>query len=276
MRNLFLFITKYFAVILFVLLEIWSGWLIVNESDYHNSSFNNTALSMRGSVEEWYSDMRLYFRLRRVNDSLASENARLRALLPDAYMIQNDSAKVILDSLQHPAFKFLMARVVSNTFTNQNNYLIINKGKDFGIQSGWGVVVNNGIVGVVKDVSDHYSTVLSLLHNKTKVSVRVNKSNFVSMTWKGMNASYAEIDDIAKHVPLKKGDTVFTSSETWFYPPGYMVGRVEKFELNEGSNFYNVKVKLSTDFSNMNYVYVVNPLMRAEVDSLKAKTKLDE
>lgn len=276
MRNLFLFITKYFAVILFILLEIWSGWLIVNESDYHNSAFNNTALTLRGSVEEWYSDMRLYFRLRRVNDSLASENARLRALLPDAYMIQSDSAKIVLDSLQHPAFKFMMARVVGNTFTNQNNYLIINKGKDFGIKSGWGVVVNNGIVGVVKDVSDHYSTVLSVLHNKTKVSVRVNKSNFVSLTWKGMNASYAEIDDIAKHVPLKKGDTVFTSSETWFYPPGYMVGRVEKFELNEGSNFYNVKVKLSTDFANMNYVYVVNPLMRAEVDSLKAKTKSDE
>jgi rod shape-determining protein MreC len=55
-----------------------------------------------------------------------------------------------------------------------------------------------------------------------------------------------------------------------------MVGRVEKFELNEGSNFYSVKVKLSTDFANMNYVYVVNPLMRAEVDSLKAKTKSDE
>ncbi len=273
MRNLFSFITAYFSFFLFVFLELLAGSLIVQESSFHQSAYNNAAINLTGNVMKTYAGVQSYFHLKAINDSLAHENARLREHQLDAYQFSSDSTKLVLDSLGRPAFKYISAKVVSNTTTALNNYILLDKGKADGIQSNWGVICPNGVVGVVKDVSEHFCSVISLLHNKSKVSVRVAKSNFVSMTWKGYNASYAQIEDIAKHVPLKKGDTVYTSSETWFYPPNLMVGTVDKFELTEGSNFYFVKVKLSTDFSNLNFVYVVNPLLRNEVDSLQSKMK---
>jgi rod shape-determining protein MreC len=273
MRNLFNFISNYFSVLLFLFLEVIAVSLIVQESSFHQSAFNNIALNITGKITTWNSDFHYYFNLKTVNDSLARENARLRDNQLSFNEVTADSMRNWKDSLGKPAFRFISAKVISNTTKDLNNFILLNKGKKDGIQSGWGVITNNGVVGVVKDVSENYCSVISLLHNKSKVSVRVAKSNFVSMTWKGYNASYAQIEDIAKHVPLKKGDTIYTSSETWFYPPNLMVGRIADFELNEGSNFYSVNVLLSTDFNNLNFVYVVNPLQRNEIDSLRIKLK---
>jgi rod shape-determining protein MreC len=273
MRNLFSFIANYFNIILFVILEIIAGIFIVGESSFHQSAYSNSANNVVGQVMTYYCNVHDYINLPAKCDSLAKENAFLKNHQLSAYLTAKDSVFFKEDSLKRKAFKFISAKVISNSILNLNNYILLDKGSRNGIRNNMGVVGPNGVVGVVKDVGDNFCSVISFLHSKSKVSVQVSKSNFVSMVWKGINPAFAEIDDIAKHVPIKKGDTVYTSNETWFYPAHMMVGKVEQFELNAGNNFYQLKVKLSTDFSNLNYVYVVDPLLRNETDSLTAKLK---
>jgi len=50
-----------------------------------------------------------------------------------------------------------------------------------------------------------------------------------------------------------------------------MIGTVSDFEAKEGDNFYSITVKLSTDFSNLSSVYIVENVMKGEQHILEAK-----
>ena len=70
----------------------------------------------------------------------------------------------------------------------RNNFLTLNKGIKDGIKIGQGVVINDGIVGIVKSVSQNYSLVISILNKKTNVSIKFKKNNYVgSLIWNGYN-----------------------------------------------------------------------------------------
>jgi len=48
-----------------------------------------------------------------------------------------------------------------------------------------------------------------------------------------------------------------------------MVGIISDFNLNKGNNFYSIKVKLSTDFMNLNHVYIISNLYKDEQKKLE-------
>ena len=46
---------------------------------------------------------------------------------------------------------------------------------------------------------------------------------------------------------LAKGDTIVTSGFGGVFPEGYLIGTIDDFRL-KGGNYYEIRVKLSTDF----------------------------
>ena len=74
--------------------------------------------------------------------------------------------------------------------------------------------------------------------------------------------------DIPKHANVLKGDSVITSGYSSTFPKGIFVGRVESVGFESGSSFYDLKVKISTDFNNLSYVYVVIDKTKPQLDSL--------
>ena len=271
MRNLFQFLFRHFQYILFLLLEIVSGYLIVQESSFHKSAYINSSNQIVGSVLNKSHQAFTFINLQKINDSLAEENSRLRADEPYSFLPTKDSSKIVSDSNKKAAYQYIFARVINNETNRINNYIVLDKGYKNGIRKNMGVICDHGVVGIVKDVSADFCVVISVLNSKSKVGVKVNGGNFVSMIWEGYDATTTSIYDLPKHIKLKVNDTVFTSGESWFYPPHLMVGRIKEFELKNGSNFYNVKVKLSTDFYSLDYVYVVKSLLRAQTDTLFSK-----
>ena len=76
----------------------------------------------------------------------------------------------------------------------RNNFLTLNKGSKDGIRIGQGVIINDGIVGIVKSVSQNYSLVISILNKKTNVSIKFKKNNYVgSLKWNGYNYKKAKL-----------------------------------------------------------------------------------
>ncbi len=271
MRNLFQFLFRHFQYILFFLLEIFSGVLIVKESSFHQSAYINSSNQFIGNILEKQHAIKSFIYLRKENDSLAAENARLRGEQPYSLIASRDSFRITTDSNKRPAFKYIAAQVMNNEVNKINNYIVLNKGLKNGVRKNMGVVCDKGVVGIVKDVSDDFCVVISLLNSKSKVGVRIKEGNYVSMLWEGYDATTTSIYDLPKHIKIKKNDTVFTSGESWFYPPNLMVGTVKDFELKNGKNFYDIKVKLSNDFYALNNVYIVQSLLRAQTDTLLSK-----
>ena len=58
-----------------------------------------------------------------------------------------------------------------------------------GIQPEMAVIGSEGIVGIVKSVSDNYSSVLSVLNRDFTVSAKIKKNGYFGpLRWNGNNA----------------------------------------------------------------------------------------
>lgn len=217
-----------------------------------------------------------YINLRSANEALARENASLKTLLPDVFYIDSALRNTIADTIHKQQYTFMTAKVISNSVNRRNNYLTLNKGSRHGVRPEMGVICSDGIVGIVKDVSDHYSSVLSFLHKDSRISARIQKSGYIgSMVWQGYDELHGTLKDIAKHVVVRKGDTIVTSSFSAIFPEGIMIGTVEEVEQSSGGNFQDIRIRLSTPFARLSSVYIVNNMLKDEQRALEEPLKND-
>jgi rod shape-determining protein MreC len=61
---------------------------------------------------------------------------------------------------------------------------------------------------------------------------------------------------------------LYTSNYSLLFPAGIPIGTIEKSESNLKSNFYSIKVKLATDFSQLDVVTVIKNIHQNELDVL--------
>ncbi len=276
MRNLILFIWKHSFVFSFLLLETICFYLVVQNNNFQKASFINSANGVVVGVLETEKNVEDYFYLKNDNENLLKENAELRSRSTASFsMIVNDSYSVN-DTTYNQKYTYTSCKVVNNSINRRNNYLTLNKGAKQGIKHDMAVITSTGVVGVVKDVSENFCTVMSLLHSKSTISSKIKKNGFFGpLTWEGENFSYATLNDIPSHVQLVKGDTIVTSAYSLAFPENIMIGTVESLERKPGAIFFTVKIKLSTDFKKLNYVYVVNNLQKLEQEELEKRSEND-
>ncbi len=273
MRNLFLFIFRYHAFFLFLLLQVICIYLIVANNSYQRAAFYNVLDELVGSSMTSYKEVTGYITLSEQNKKLAAENARLHSLLPAVYYSDTSHVYQKKDSLRKQFYTYIPARVIQTSTNLANNYIVINKGSNQGIQPRMGVVGPDGVVGIVKNVSGNFATLFSLLHSQVTVSARVNRNGSRgTIRWDGGSPDFVNLEEITRQETLHKGDTIFTSGVSRIFPDNIPIGTVDEFKLKEAGNFYAIRVRLATNYSKIDYVYVVNNLMHAEMDSLINKT----
>lgn len=266
MYNLFRFIQKHHFVILFLVLEVLCVWLLTLTQGYHRQKRINTTNDIVGGVYETGTRIGDYFRLGKLNQELAEENAMLRHQL-SATIDTTSGYQEIVNA--DTVYNFIPARVVNSTVNRPNNYILINKGSADGIEKDMGVVSSNGIVGIVADVSPHYASVMSLLHSYTTISVRFKDSEqLANLRWETSNYRYGMVDDIPTHLKLQKGDTIVTSSYSYIFPENLMAGTVMELIPSPNGTLNKAKIRFATDFSSLKNVYVIHHTNKAEIDSL--------
>lgn len=264
MKNLFALIWRNNFFLLFLILQSICFFLMVSNKKYHQASFLNSTNKAVANVNKLVSAVTQYINLKENNEALSRENAALKSLFPDVFYIDSAQKIVKHDTLYKQQYTFTPARIINNSVNRRNNYLTLDKGTAQGVGPGMAVITSQGIVGVVKDVSEHYSSVMSVLHKEFKLSVRVKKNGYIgSLVWEGYNSAYVTLDYIARHVPVAKGDTIVTSNFSSIFPEGVMVGTIDNVDDVAG-DFFKIRVKLSADLGSLTYVYVVNNLMRNE------------
>ncbi len=272
MRNLIQLLWNNNFFLLFVLLQGVCFYLIVDEQKYHKASVLNSANASVAKIMTTVNEAKDYLALRENNELLATENALLRMFDSSKFFDLGTQRLTLKDSIYAIQYSYTVAKVVNNNINKRNNFLTLNKGSANGITPDMGVISASGVVGVVKDVSEHYATVQSILHSKTKASVRLKNGFYGPLTWDGTDPKFATLSDISANVPVHKGDTVITTSFSTIFPEGIMVGRVEKVEANPGGDYLKITVRLSTNFNNLSFVYIINNKFKIEQQKLEAHT----
>ena len=162
MKTLFLFIWKHSFFFLFLLLEGVATLLIVSNNGYQRSSFISASNGFTASILSFSNNITHYIGLQDVNEDLAIENSRLRGLLPQSYLKHDKFYYEVVDSSHKQLYRYQYAEIISNSFQKRNNYLILNKGNREDIKPMMGVITSDGILGIVKDVSENYASVISI------------------------------------------------------------------------------------------------------------------
>ena len=126
------------------------------------------------------------------------------------------------------------------------------------------VVSSEGVVGVIYGASNKFSTVISLLNTNLSISSKIKKNDyFGSLAWDGNDYRHAILNEIPYHVNIEIGDTVVTSGHSSIFPENVMIGVIEDF-TTKGGNFYEINVRLSTNFKRIRYIEIVSNLSKKE------------
>ncbi len=264
MRRLFAYIIKFNFFFLFLVLEVLSFILII-QNNYQRASFLKASNRMTGSVLSLSSNVSEYFSLRKTNLELARENLELRRQLATSFYRPDTGIYVRGDSL----FRYTYARVIRNTVNKQKNYIMIDKGRLHGLDRDMGVITATGVVGTVVEVSDHYARIMSVLHIQNKINARIKKNRHLgNIEWDGKDYRTGLLTDIPSHVTLLPGDTIITSGNSLIFPEGLVIGTVEEFNPRASDKFNTALVRFSVDYNNLHHVLIITNLMKEEQQQL--------
>lgn len=281
MRNIFLFIRRYFNFILFLLLQGFSIYLIVHYSRYHNAVFSKTTNQLTGKINEQYNKVQYYFQLKKTNDSLVTANKKLYDKLKADFALPDTSSNILVDSImvdsmeRYRKYEYYPAKVVYNSVAAQNNFIVINRGAAQNIKDGMGIIdPNMGVVGIVTDVSKDFAVVMSLLHKDSHISGKLLKTGETgTLSWDGKTPGIISLTGIPKNVKVAKGDTIISSGFSTSIPKGMLIGVIEEVAADKSSGNFLIKFKAAANFYNLEYVYAIENKQADNIKTILEKVK---
>lgn len=282
MRNLIAFLVRNSSWFVFLILEGICVFLLYQNNSYQRSFFFNAFNEVAGRVYYVSGSIKTFINLQTTNEELVQKNGALEQrvlILEDILRKQAaDSAKInaiLRDSVnKNKTYDFIVAHVVNNSVSQLNNYIEVNKGAKDGIKPDMGVVSSTGLVGIVRSVSPNFSLILPVLNTKFRQSVKIKSTNsFGTLYWDGKDSRYASLDELPRHQKVKMGDTIVTSGFSSIFPEGVIVGTVEGFNKKTDDNFYNLKIKLSTNFYNLSFTRIIKSKVTMERQALEEEVQ---
>jgi rod shape-determining protein MreC len=258
-----------------------SIYFIVSYSKYHQAAFGNTTNKFTGAINKQYNKVEYYFQLSRTNDSLVKANEMLYNKLRSNYNLPDSGNRETVDSIRvdsivsYKKITYLSAKVISNSVSLQNNFIVINgpNVKNFTVNMGV-VDVNNSVVGKIIAVEGDYAVVMSLLHKDSKLNGKLFKGEQESgiVLWNGEKPNILALTNIAKSATVAVGDSVVTNISN-FFPKGLLIGRVVSVKPETVNNNFKIVLKSAVNFNSIEYVYAIKNKDAEPVNNILDKVK---
>lgn len=217
-----------------------------------------------GVVQDQVAFIPRYFSLRRENDILRRMNVDLAdeaSQLREA-KLENIRLRRLLGFKETSHYPLIAAKVVGKNLTLLRNTLTLNAGKADGILPHMPVVGDGGLVGIVSNVSDHYSVVRILLNADFRASAKTERARVDGiLAWDGDDLT---LTNVGKNLDVVPGDTLITSDYSSTYPPNIRIGTVSGVADQQGSLFKRIVVAPGVDFVRLEEVFVVSYIPDSE------------
>ena len=198
--------------------------------------------------------------------SAAEENQRLKKELGQSLEQLNRCSETALanDRLRHllgfePDIQrpMIAAQVVGKDPSSWSKTVIVNKGVQDGVRQSDPVVIPEGIVGVVVEVSAHYAKVLLLIDPNSAVDALVQQTRARGIV-KGGGAGYCVFDYVLRKHAISVGDTVVSSGLDGIFPKGLRIGRISEIVRLNAGIFQKVSLTPYVDFEILEEVFIIS------------------
>ncbi|MFM2375341.1 MAG: rod shape-determining protein MreC [Bacteroidota bacterium] len=299
MWRIFRLLGRFGNFLLFLLLELVSLIVIITVNERQHSISQGVFLEMSGAMAESRAKVWGYFNLRsenrKLNERIAAQESQLASLRDSLDLVfhripKDLGYKVVADSISKDScllmeyvkrelpdslmpvsgYQFIPATAINNTVHLNYNYITLDKGLNQGVVMDMGVISPDGIAGQVVEVSSNYALALSVLNDKFRTGAKLlHNTNVGTIRWEGGDPSLATLEFIPQTSSIQIGDTVVTSGYSTVFPKDYIIGTVQAFSIQKQDGFFDITVRLSTNFRGLHNVFLVQHSHREEIDSLE-------
>lgn len=200
--------------------------------------------------------------------SASKENAQLRKELNQALedrnlyneaLLANIRYRNLLKFKQYIAEPTLAAEVIGRDPSPWFKTIIVNKGAADGVSQGSPVVVPEGVVGLVVEVSAKYAKVLLIIDQNSAVDGLVQRTRSRGVV-KGDSSGNCIFKYVLRKHDVGLGDTVVSSGMDGVFPKGLRIGRVSEIvKLNAGI-FQEIVISPYVDFEKLEEVLIIAQL----------------
>ena len=255
-------IVKKRNLIIYLFLSFVTFNYLYNNSSIHYSGFGKVGTFISGSTSSIYSYINSYFNLRQENNKLLEENLELKKY-ESQFIDKSDTRDISKSKID----KTISAKVILNSINKSKNIIVINKGELNGITKEMGVISSKGVVGIIKNITDNYSSIVSLLNTDLKINaILKNSSTIGSISWNGLDPRIVQLNDIPLSSSIKLGDTIITGGMSFYFPKGIPIGRIENYNNTSLEGYYSIDVLIFSDFFSLSNLYI---LQRTDDDEIK-------
>lgn len=273
MQRIINFILNNKNTLLYLFLFIISIFLTIQNNNYHQARYFNSANWLTGNIYGVNASIRGYFNLREENEKLKQENEWLRSMWFNTRTrdtIEMDTSRL--------TYEIISARVVKNSYAEPDNYITLDRGKSDSILQDMGVITSKGILGIVEKSSSGFASVQSVLNSKSNINAKIRHTDyFGSLIWNQKDYMRVQLEDIPRldPAPMKVGDTIVTGGMSSIFPENIPIGTIEDFELNQAGSSYTINVRLFNDMTNLRQAYIIRNRNRPEVLNLEKEVADD-
>ena len=254
------------TIIILILIVIFSN------GESGNSFFENAASNLvmpiqngltylknkLGGNHTFFSDIN---RLQEENKELKEKNSELEQSLRELEntKTQNETLKEYLDLTEkYGEYKTIPGYVINKDISNYSKTIVINLGKNDGIQENMTVIGDQGLVGHVISVTDTTAKVQTIIDTASSVSCSMSTTKD-SIVCKGTLDDKSSLK--AMYIPTEaniiQGDSIETSGLGGIYPKGIHIGTVKKVTNTQNMTDRYALVETAVNFDKLDTVLVI-------------------
>ena len=197
--------------------------------------------------------------LRRENMQLKSQLIHAHAKLQqqDYILAQNARLQGILSTTKPEQFDLNLAQVIGTDTNLLRQIVVLNKGKQDGVQVGQTVIDEDGILGQIINVYPNTSRLLLITDDQQSVAVTVKRTGQRAIVTGQGIPSALSLNYVFKTSDVRVGDELVSSGLGGRIPAGYRVGRIAHIKDGQADNFRIIEVTPSANFIDNAYVLIL-------------------
>ena len=183
------------------------------------------------------------------------------------HALENENLKELLEFKAQSVSQLIPTSIIAKNISNIQGSYIINSGWGDNVLRSMPVITNEGLLGIVVEVEEHFSVVRTLYNTSLKIAGTIQRSNIDGVIyWDGQNLIMHNIPTTAD---IDKGDRVITSTLSSILPPSIPIGLVVKKESNISGILSNIIIDPFVDVLTAKNVFVLEEVRSKQIDKLE-------
>ncbi len=244
-------------IVTLLLILIFSLFLISRNEASGIKKFRILAFSTFASVSSITSSLFPSGSLRSENERLRRQNANLMLQLSlyQEYASENIELKNLLKVVDSLSYPMLPVQVAFRSISLTQTTIVLKAGRNNGLEPGFVVISENGLVGIISDVSDDYSSVKTLKSSTLSLIVRERKTKYQGiLRWDG---THSIINYIPKTADIKIGDTIVSAPSSSIINLPIVIGRVKRIINPEQGYLSSIEIEFASEFEKSENLLVI-------------------